>query len=237
MVKLQDGADKEGMTSFPTQERSFKNAPFCVALTIYGILMVTIVATVCVDAQSSNKTVSFQPSKTFMAPQITINEVRVGDDLKKVNATRFRDAYLTEPVDFKAGSDWLSRTSFQLENVSGKQIVYLTINLRFPETTVSGPIMLYPISFGRRPGSKVQNAEPFLLKPDGSLDLPLGPKYPDISRFVGNRHSIEFINQIQLEVGFIVFADGTAWMAGQFMRQDPDNPNRYIPIQTDSSGN
>jgi|GEM_PF-4097794 len=161
MVKLQDGANKEGMTSFPTQERSFKNAPFCVALTIYGILMVTIVATVCVDAQSSNKTVSFQPSKTFMAPQITINEVRVGDDLKKVNATRFRDAYLTEPVDFKAGSDWLSRTSFQLENVSGKPIVYLTINLRFPETTVSGPIMLYPISFGRRPDQKFRTPNLF----------------------------------------------------------------------------
>ena len=219
------------LESYSRAWKSVRNSAFRTVVTIIGVTASILLISIFVTGQSADKTVSFQPSKTFMAPQISTTEVRVGDDVRKVRVTRNGDAFFTAAEDFKEEPDWLSRTSFQLENVSDKPIVYLTINLRFPETTVSGPIMLYPITFGRRPGSNTQNLEPFLLKPRETLDLPLGPKYSDITRFVGHRHSIEFINQIQLEVGFIVFADGTAWTAGSFLRQDPNNPNRYIPVE------
>jgi len=71
----------------------------------------------------------------------------------------------------------------------------------------------------------------FLLMPKEALDISLASEYAKISNFVGNRHSISSINRIELEISFIVFEDGTAWSVGDFMRQDPNNPDRYIPVE------
>jgi hypothetical protein len=70
-----------------------------------------------------------------------------------------------------------------------------------------------------------------LLKPGEKLEVSLSEKYADIARFVGQRGSIDSINQIQLQVSFIAFDDGTAWNAGTLMIPDPNNPDRYIPVE------
>jgi hypothetical protein len=41
---------------------------------------------------------------------------------------------------------------------------------------------------------------------------------------------IELIQKVELEIGFIIFEDKTDWTAGSFLRQDPNNPDRYNPI-------
>lgn len=188
------------------------------AVIIAGFFVGTKVTNIDVFAQSDDKSIGLLPLDSFSKPQIKIKEVRVGGNAKKFDE------------NFRENSDWLSRTSFQIENVSGKSIVYLRINVWFPETTTSGPVMIYPLTFGQRPGSKFQNTDSFLLTSGDTVDIPLSPKYSDISRFVGHRHLIGTIHKIQFQVSFIVFDDGTAWSVGTFMLQDPNDPNRYIPI-------
>lgn len=170
-------------------------------------------------AQSNDKNISLGP-RSFIKPQIKIKEGRVGDKSRKFDE------------NFKEDSDWLQHMSFQIENVSDKPMVYLRINVLFPETRASGDLMAYPITFGQRPGSKLQKGDPWLFLPKDTLDVSLASKHNEISRFVSERHSIESMNRIQLEVSFIVFEDGTAWSVGAFMRQDPNKPGRYIPNGT-----
>jgi len=183
-----------------------------------------------VYAQTNDKIISLGP-KSFLKPQIKIKQVRVGAVVRNIQEVHEGDALRSLDESFKENSDWLGRTSFQIENVSEKAIVNLTVNIWFPETRATGNVMVYPISFGNRPGSKFQIAAPFLLKPGEKLEVSLSEKYADIARFVGQRGSIDSINQIQLQVSFIAFDDGTAWNAGTLMIPDPNNPDRYIPVE------
>ena len=38
------------------------------------------------------------------------------------------------------------------------------------------------------------------------------------------------ICKLELEIGFVIFADKTAWVAGEYKVQDPNDPDRYIPV-------
>lgn len=184
-----------------------------------------------VFAQSDDKNISIFPSRDFLEPQIKIKEVRVGETVRKIREVREGQALKTFGENFKEDSDWLSRTSFQIENVSGKPIVYLKINVLFPETRAFGPMFSYGVIFGRRPGFELQNADPLLFMPNETMDVSLATEYTRMSNFVGQRHSIQSINRIDLEVAFIVFEDGLAWSVGTFMRQDPNNPDHYILVE------
>jgi hypothetical protein len=199
------------------------------------ILLFTVIGASSVSihvlAQSTEKTVGVFPSRTFAIPQVKIKSVQVGEISRAVKETRQSGGALqTLDENFTENSDWLSRTSFQIVNVSGKPMIYLKINVRFPETIESGSEMVYSISFGRRPGLRFQNAPPFLFKPNDALDVPLGAKYSDISAFVSSRRAIESMNKIQLEVSYIAFDDGSAWSVGTFMVPDPNDPGRYIDV-------
>lgn len=171
-----------------------------------------------VFAQTNEKNISLG-TPSFSEPQVKIKEVKVGEKSRKFDE------------NFKEDSDWLGNTLFQVENVSSKPIIYLRVNIWFPETEASGPVMVYPITFGQRPGSKLQKGDPLLFMPKETLDVSLAAKYDEISRFLIERRSIESIQKIRLEVSFIVFDDSTAWSVGTFMTRDPDNSDRYIPVQ------
>jgi len=215
-----------------------KNRKFCnwkssvpLAVIVACVFASVTLSSLDVFAQSNDKGIGVFPDKSFLQPQIKFKKVKVGATEREITEVRDGEARKTLDEGFQDASDWLNRTSFQMENVSGKSIVYLKVNVLFPETKASGSLMAYALTFGSRPGSKFQSGDPFLFKPNDSLDVALGPKYSDMTRFIGARTSIESIHHIQLEVSFIVFDDGAAWSAGSFMRQDPTNPDRYIPVE------
>ena len=132
---------------------------------------------------------------------------------------------------FEGASDWLHGATFKLRNDSGKEIVYLELDLNFPETAYTGSEMSFSIKAGRRPGGPGDLKEPLSVKPNGELVFSLDEKkYKELSDFVGKRHRLSEVNQVRVEVGFVVFGDGTAWGAGSYYRQDPANPNRYVPV-------
>lgn len=172
-----------------------------------------------VQAQDKKKVIRLTDT---IKPQLKFTDVKVGQQERKLGES------------FEAESDWVKDLSFKLENISGKQIVYLKVNINFPETRLLGPMMSYGVTFGQHPNSKFKHIkQPMLLKPSEILEVSLDKEKDRIHKFLGNRQPIETIQKVELEIGFIVFEDKTAWAAGTFLRQDANNLERYNPIESE----
>ena len=181
-------------------------APFCFASQgAFGIY-----------AQNEQKIIKLAPS---INPQLKFSEAKVGSQDRKFGES------------FNAEADWVKNLSFKLESIADKPIVYLQVNVNFPETRATGNLMSYGINFGQRPDSKFkQPNKPMLLKPSETLEVSLGKEKDKITKFINERQPIESILKVELEIGMIIFEDKTAWNAGTFLRQDTNNPDRYNPI-------
>ncbi len=204
--------------------KSFKipwSAVFSLAfLLLSGLLVVTIKVT---GAREGGKVL--EPEFARQNPVI-FRDVQTKDGLG--NIVKFR---LGE--NLSVGDNWLKDTSFRVVNIARKPIVYLDLNLNFPDakSETTGPKMSYSFSFGRRPGSKfLQTEPPLFIKTGESLQVALDKNYGQIVEFLGTKHfAIQNMNKVQLRVGFVAFADNTGWMAGMFYKQDPNDSSRYIP--------
>lgn len=131
---------------------------------------------------------------------------------------------------FDGADDWMRNANIRVKNVSDKTIIYIEIDLNFPETKASGNEMSYRLKLGHRPAA--HNMDPSLELRTGeeavlSLD---GERYEQLVRFLEQRHPISGIRKGIVRIGFVIFVDGTAWSGGMFHRRDPNNPNRYIPV-------
>lgn len=130
---------------------------------------------------------------------------------------------------FDADDEWLNRVFVKVRNISKKPIVFLEVGFDFPETKATGSEMSYRVAFGQQPGSRFpQNHDPIFMLPGDSLDIPLENDYAKLKSFVERRHRIIDIHKLELSVVFVIFADRTGWAAGNFYRQDPNDPDRYI---------
>lgn len=153
-------------------------------------------------------------------PIIKISELKVSGKARKFDES------------FNEDGDWLRNFSFKLENKSGKRIVYLQVNVNFPETRATGNLMSFPIVFGQFPDMDNRSKNtPLLLMPDDTLEVSLSKDFDELAKFINGRSPIKSMWKVELEIGFVVFDDKTAW-AGEYLRQDPNNPRRYINIES-----
>ena len=160
---------------------------------------------------------SVEEAFTF-TPQVRVSGLKVGAVARGLKE------------QFDESDDWPKRLSFEVESIAAKPIVYLEVNLNFPETKSSGSMMSYPIKLGVRPDVQTSvTGEPLLLMPGEKLNFNVSEHYERLEHFISGRHSMNQIRRAQIEIGFIIFQDGTAW-AGDFMRPDPAKPGRYIPV-------
>ena len=131
---------------------------------------------------------------------------------------------------FSGNNDWLKNASIRVQNSSEKDIVYIEIDLNFPETKTSGNEISYRLKLGHRPGAHDTNP-PLLLKANDGAVLNLDDdRYDQLVKVVEQRHPMSGIRRVDMRLGFVIFSDGTAWSGGLFQRRDPNNPNRYIPM-------
>lgn len=192
---------------------------FMIGAAVLGVLIGSGVKIFILDVQAQSERKTVKLARTIR-PQLKFSDFKIGQQTRK-----FEESFDAEP-------DWVKNLSFKLENISNKRIVFLRVNVNFPETRLTGNLMSYPISFGQRPNSKIKaNNPPMLLKPGETLEISLEKEKDKIYKFVSERQPIETIHKVELEIGFIIFEDKTAWLAGTFMQQDLDNPDRYIPIK------
>ena len=180
---------------------------------------------------------------------ITSRPLRVGAALQQDQRKSLEEAFSSNPIvrvtklkigpnirqfkeEFDESDDWLKGFFLEIESMATKPINYLEVKLNFPETKSSGPMMSYPIAIGINPDSKASAPakKPLQLMPGEKLDITLDDDYDRLERFIRTRHSMNQIHKAQVEVGFIVFDDGTAWIVGDYFRRDPNKPGRYINV-------
>jgi hypothetical protein len=157
----------------------------------------------------------FDKSESYSNEPLQITDIKLGT--KRVRLGE----------DFGGTDDWLKTAELTLKNVSGKDIVFVEVDLNFPETKSSGNEMSFPIRLGTRPGPA--DSPTIVLPHNHEATLALDEKhYQRLVQFIEHRHPISFVGRVVVNVGFVIFADGTAWSGGSFFRRDPNNPNRYI---------
>ena len=161
----------------------------------------------------------------------------IGKTFTRNSVVEFEDIKVAgKPVKFNeqfdGNDDWIPAIGFKAKNISNKPIVYLAVNINFPETRATlGAMMTYPIEFGQRPNSTLPSwGEPIVLLPNDTVEINLQDHYPRIKAFIERRLTLKDIHQADLEVGFVIFDDRTGWSGGNYYRQDSANPDRYINI-------
>jgi hypothetical protein len=132
---------------------------------------------------------------------------------------------------FDRDGDWLIDLSLNLKNVSEKPITFVGLDLDFPETKATGNIMAFPIRFGRNPRARGVGGEPKRLAPDETVSVALSPSdNSDLKTFLEQRHSIASIHKAVVRITEVHFEDGAIWINGSWVRPDPNNLNRLIPV-------
>src|SRR5437660_10708141 len=70
---------------------------------------------------------------TRSAPVVEIEEVKVSQNTVKLGSS------------FEEDNDWPGKVFLKVKNVSSKPIIYLQVNINFPETRAMGSMMSYPV--------------------------------------------------------------------------------------------
>lgn len=135
-----------------------------------------------------------------------------------------------------AGSDWLRKLALNVRNGSQKTITFFHIELviekrgkmennqaivvRFPESPE--PILDSagnPTGEFRRP----------LLMPGKSVKLKIGENQLQVLEIL-KIQGVEDIDLVSIDIRYVYFEDGTRWMVGHEVRQDPNDKDNWIPV-------
>jgi hypothetical protein len=160
----------------------------------------------------------------YASDPIEVSDIKVSNKSVKLNEK------------FEADDDWLKGATLKLKNISGKEIVHVQLDFEFPETELNGAVMAYQMMLGRRPGSANTSGVALSLAPGEKMTIAVDEEvYAKLAALVSHRQAIQNINKVKVRVAFVAFADGTGYgTGGTFYRQDPANPNRYLPVPTNA---
>lgn len=183
-----------------------------------------------VQAQDDRKTITLTPA---LNPQFKFTDSKVGEQaIGLIETTHPKHKWLKIPKGevFNAEPDWIKNLSFKIESISKKPITLVQVNVDFPETRATGPMMSYAFSFGELPDRKITGSKPILIMPGEILEVSLNKEMEKIKKFMSGREPVEAIQKIELEIRHIGFEDNTVWNMGEFYQRDPDNPRKLIRI-------
>jgi hypothetical protein len=132
------------------------------------------------------------------------------------------------------GQDWLRQLTFDVKNVSNKNVIYFNIDLVVPKHGKMPGLVAFSIFFGNRmgpallvPGDSDENDK--LVRPGDVVKVKLSDE--EISRWETELKSyeVEDVTFVTVDIRTVHFDDGTCWQLGNDLRQDPDNPRRWMP--------
>ncbi len=148
----------------------------------------------------------------------------------------FKAVRLNESFD--GGEHWLKGASFKYKNHLDKEIVWMELDLIFPETVSSGYEMAFPIRRGRHPDLNETAKEPLSVKPGEEVTFTIDEAiYARLTRFVEKRHPISTINKVIVGISLIIFADNTGYNGASYYRRDPSDPKRWINVGVNPPNN
>jgi hypothetical protein len=156
-------------------------------------------------------------------------DVKIGDrSVKSKIKSKWRigdDGY--DEAIFGATEEWPKDIRLRVRNISGKQLTGFQayIYLKRPAGQVMFSVTLK--------GAGTTQLEHTALAPGQEIEAEVDPDSWNraIIRFA--RYGGEVVSaEVRLSIGLVGFGDGLYWNNGHMVRQDPNNPNRYIPVET-----
>jgi hypothetical protein len=135
-----------------------------------------------------------------------------------------------------AGQNWLSSLSFDVKNVSNKNVTYIDLQLAIPK---SGKMehngWLVRFIFGNRVASTAtankNSGSPLeLLKPGDMVKLKISDLQRTQMEKYLKKYDAEDIEQVKIDIREVHFDDGTGWNLGIELRQDPLNPEIWRSV-------
>jgi hypothetical protein len=133
---------------------------------------------------------------------------------------------------FVEDDDWLKDFSIEVENVSSQPIIFLEIELSFPQDKDGMPpapateLLSYgviPLPSGISPN--IKPSEPPLKPGDrATLKVVSYERLQELLNYAGHSKSI---GEITIRIGRSIFADGKMWNREQIFERDPNDPRRW----------
>lgn len=144
---------------------------------------------------------------------------------------KIRDTPIALGEQFDGDADWLKGLRFKIRNTSDKPITWVSLFLVFPETRATGPVMMDQLFIGQRSDVKTNNP-PLDLKPGSELEVPLEPHFDSIKRLIESRGKLENVNDVDINIQQVMFADGTLYFGGSIWKANPDtsSPHKWVMI-------
>jgi len=150
----------------------------------------------------------------------------------EITEPKVKGKALTLGEEFDDDSDWLKHLTFKIRNRSEKPITFFHLDLDFPETAATGPVMMHQLFFGRRSDviETLSNALVY-LPPNGEIEVSLDSEFSSIKRLIEHRQgSVEKISKLVIRIGEVMFEDGALYSGGGIFRPNPDpsSPRKWI---------
>jgi hypothetical protein len=151
----------------------------------------------------------------------------------RIKAIKGKKGAINVGEKFLDDDDWLKGLTFNVENISGKNIIYIELELDFPKANDDPPPLLFSIVYGSRPlldGTLAANAPP-PIKPGEEIELSLSDsEHAPLRKLLEELGYPKSIKQAVFSVGNVIFDDLLMWSNGRLMRRDPNNPRRWVPL-------
>ena len=181
--------------------------------------------------QSDEKVIEKQyfPNEPFEFSDLSVRNFHI------VPHQKFSAKSIAENNSTEVG-DWLENLKFVVKNRFDKRITYIYIELDFPETEASGPMMVYnQLSIGIHPkafGDSLKHDTPLALEPGGKITFTLSAqRLKLIKDFLAFRNfQLADLNKTVIRISYVFFDDGTKWSQGDYYKPDPSAPGGYQRI-------
>jgi hypothetical protein len=143
---------------------------------------------------------------------------------------------ITAGKKFNDTDDWLKGLTVNVENISGKNINFVSVLIvhardKTDEASSGAPFGDF-ISYGVSPFKRSSApAQVQVIPPGGSVELTLSERaYDENNIALKNLKYTKGVKRIELSVEEVGFEDGTAWSKGQFWRPDPSKPGQWLRL-------
>ena len=149
----------------------------------------------------------------------------------EILGAKINDIPIALGSEFDGDGDWLQGLKLRIRNKSEKPIVWIGINLLFPETRQSGPVMLDQLFIGQRPDMKTTNL-PLDLKPDQDIEVTVESHLESIRRSLKKGGRSDDLNHLDINIDEVMFADGTLYSGDAIWKRNPDasSPRKWVKI-------
>ncbi len=162
--------------------------------------------------------------------QRIINELYLPKDApvqiigRELEGRKFEDRRRDKRISGVANSDWIKHLTFEVKNVSKKNVSYIRITLTVPQQKQMPGEMVYEVSFGSRNGTDglISPGETAKIKVRENDFLFWEKRFKD--------WGVDDFDHVFLELRTIYFDDGTGWSLGREIIQDPLNPRKWIRV-------